>query len=392
MTFFRLAIVISHPIQYYAPLFKILAGQNHLKLKVFYTLGENEHLIDDGFKKKIAWDIPLLSGYEYEFLQNTAKKPGSHHFMGIDNPFLIDKLKAFTPNAILIYGWSYLSHFRTIMYFNKKIPLWFRGDSTLIDQQPLFRAALKTILLGWVYRHVEKAFFVGQNSKAYFKHYGLKEQQLVFAPHSIDNKRFSIDRKTEAEQLRKKFNISDSEILVLFSGKFEKKKDPLILLEAFCKLNKVGLHLLFVGNGVLEKELKERAHKQAGVNAYSNIHFLGFQNQSVMPTIYQACDLFCLPSQGPNETWGLSVNEAMASSRAILVSDKVGCAIDLVTPQKNGYIFKSNDLDDLTNKLDILTNNFNELTKMGAYSNISIQNWSLQQQAAAYIEQTQNAK
>ena len=61
----KIAIVTSHPIQYYAPLFRLLAKK--VELKVFYTWGK-EALVkfDPGFGKKVEWDIPLLDGYEYQ--------------------------------------------------------------------------------------------------------------------------------------------------------------------------------------------------------------------------------------------------------------------------------------------------------------------------------------
>ncbi|RZK52567.1 MAG: glycosyltransferase, partial [Pedobacter sp.] len=100
--------------------------------------------------------------------------------------------------------------------------------------------------------------------------------------------------------------------------------------------------------------------------------------------VYQACDLFCLPSQGPGETWGLAVNEAMACGKAVLVSDKVGCAADLVT-KTTGLIFKSNDLDDLKQKLIALTNDKKQLDEMGKSAQQHIQNWSFEEQLNAIL-------
>ncbi|RYF13057.1 MAG: glycosyltransferase, partial [Flavobacteriales bacterium] len=89
------------------------------------------------------------------------------------------------------------------------------------------------------------------------------------------------------------------------------------------------------------------------------------------------CDLFCLPSK--SETWGLAVNEAMAAGKPVLVSEKVGCSIDLVT-NENGLIFKSDDLDDLKEKLIALTKNKKQLQQMGKSAQELIQNWSFETQ------------
>jgi glycosyltransferase involved in cell wall biosynthesis len=326
----KLAIITTHPIQYYAPVFKLLSNNKNLNIKVYYTWGEGSlNKFDPGFKQKIEWDLPLLEGYQYDWVLNVSKNPGTHRFGGIVNPTLISDIKLWKPDAVLIYGWSFSSHLKIIRHFHNKVPIYFRGDSTLIDNQSGFKSALKTVLLKWIYKHINFAFFVGTNNKSYFKKYGLKEKQLIFAPHAIDNERFSIDRKNEAIQLRRKLGINYDAILILFAGKLEDKKAPLDLLEAFIALKNKNVHLLFVGNGILENRVKDVS------SGYENLHFLDFQNQSYMPVVYQACNIFCLPSIGPNETWGLAINEAMACGKPILASNKVGGAVDLVIRKKN---------------------------------------------------------
>ena len=218
----KLAIITTHPIQYYAPVFSFLHQQKKIEIKVFYTLGEvgmNQH--DPGFGKKVEWDLPLLQGYPYQFQKNTAKKPGSHSFWGIKNPDLISEIKAWKADAILVYGWAYQSHLQAIRYFKGKIPVFFRGDSNLLDRKSSAKNSIKNIFLSWVYQKADHAFFVGTNNKAYFKKFGLKENQLTFAPHAIDNDRFTQNFSAEAEEIRAKHGIQKDEILILFAGKFE---------------------------------------------------------------------------------------------------------------------------------------------------------------------------
>jgi len=138
--------------------------------------------------------------------------------------------------------------------------------------------------------------------------------------------------------------------------------------------------LLFTGNGILEESLKLKAKQ------YTNVHFIDFQNQGYMPVVYQACDLFCLPSKGPAESWGLAVNEAMAAGKAILVSDKCGCAADLVQNDKNGAIFKSGSLTELSFTLTKLLDK-EKLTALGINSSLMIKPWNFLNIAQA-IENT----
>jgi len=387
MMYIRLAIITTHPIQYYAPLFKLLHERGNITINVFYTFGANgTEKFDEGFDKIIKWDISFLDSYPFEWVSNVANTPSSAKFIGIKNPELINQIERWKPDAILVYGWAYHSHLQVLRHFKTKVPVFFRGDSTLLDDVKGFKTWFKTILKKWIYHHIDYALYTGSNNKAYFKKSGLKESQLIFAPHAIDNKRFSIRNPDKVNLIRESLGVEQNEVLILFAGKFEQKKDPLILLHAFSKLSLASVSLLFVGSGYLE----ERLHAES--SGLNNVYFKGFQNQTEMPALYQACDLFCLPSRGPGETWGLAVNEAMACGKAILVSKKVGCAIDLVKPGKNGEIFNAGDLNDLTDKLKkMIGERRSGLSRMGQHSEEIIQTWDFETQVKA-IEATLNEK
>ncbi len=296
--------------------------------------------------------------------------------MGIINPDNIDQIQKWQPDTILVYGWAYESHLTVMRYFKGKIPILFRGDSTLLDEKAGLKNLFKQIYLKWVYKYIDHALYTGTQNKAYFKKYGLRDEQLTFAPHAVDNNRFAAPRTEDAGILKQDLNISVNDRLILFAGKFEEKKDPLLLLKAFINLATANTHLLFVGNGNLEPALKQHATNNP------NIHFINFQNQSNMPVIYQACDIFCLPSKGPGESWGLAVNEAMACGKAILISDKTGCAVDLVKNGVNGYIHTATSVIDLEQKMGYLINKSKkELLKMGENSKQLIKDWSITVQA-----------
>lgn len=370
----KLAIISSHPIQYNAPMFALLAKSARLQIKVFYTWSQSrESLFDKDFGKTIEWDIPLLDGYDYEFIKNIAKEPGPQHFKGIICPDLIDEIKKWKAEALLIYGWNYKAHYKAMKYFKGKIPVYFRGDSTLLDETGGIKQVIRRLFLKWVYRNTDNAFYVGENNKQYFLKHGLKENRLFFAPHAIDNNRFSDSTgkyQEEANEWRTELGIKQDDIVVLFVGKFESKKNPLILIKAAKKLKNDKLHFVFVGNGNLEEEMRKESE------GMSNIHYLPFQNQSKMPVVYYLSDILALPSQGPGETWGLVVNEAMACERAILVSNKAGCAINLVENGKNGFIFESGDLKQCISCLEKMSVDKSVVQKMGSSSKEMIGKWS----------------
>ena len=337
----NLAIITTHPIQYYAPLFRLLTQRGKVNIKVFYTWGEEAkgRIFDPGFGAMRSWDIPLLEGYSYEFVKNISKSPGSSHFGGIVNPDIIERIKVFNADALLVFGWAFNSHLKVIRHFKGIIPVYFRGDSTLLDEAHGFslKKYARRFFLKWVYRNIDKAFYVGTNNEAYYKAHGLKEKQLVYAPHAIDNDRFDDkDGKYNeaAIQWKKELNISDNAMVVLFAGKLEGKKNPLFLIEASKLLRQ--FHFIIIGNGILEDEIKQQA-----INL-KNVTVMPFQNQSMMPIVYRLADIFVLTSHGPGETWGLAINEAMASGKIVVASNKCGGAIDLISEGKNGFIISPN--------------------------------------------------
>ncbi len=334
----KIAIISSHPIQYNAPLFALMAKQPEIDLMVFYTWGEGSlgPKYDPDFGKAIEWDIPLLNGYEHSFLKNTSKEPGSHHFKGIINPTLNQEIKNWGPDILWVWGWSFDSHLKAMRYFKGKVPVWFRGDSTLLDEPKGFslKKSLRRIFLKWVYSYVDKAFYVGTNNKNYYLAHGLRTSQLVEAPHAIDNDRFSEEKEANSitlDDLRKRLDIEIDDTVFLFAGKFELKKNPFLMLELAQQCKGSQYKFLIVGNGQLEKELK-----RASLND-SRIKFLDFQNQTMMPALYRLASFFVLPSTGPGETWGLALNEALASGNPIIASNKCGGAVDLIN-SSNGYL------------------------------------------------------
>lgn len=359
----KLAIVLTHPIQYYSPIFQLLNERKKIEIKVFYSRPQAATLYDKKFQQNIEWDIPLLDGYEYSFVSSGSKVKQTLQ--------LKKQIQSFSPNAVLFFGWNHLSHFALMLSFKWRIPVFFRGDSTLLDPISKVKSFVRKLVLSTVYFFVDTAFYVGKANKAYFKAAGFKEKYLMYAPHAIDNQRFAngVNEKLLTDW-KKQFNLDNETIIFLFSGKFEPKKDPLLLAQAFDAVaNQMNAHLFFLGSGLLKAELEKYTTQN------NRIHLLPFLNQKDMPTAYHFCDVLVLPSKGPGETWGLAVNEAMACSKAVIVSNRVGCAQNLVSHGKNGYVFEATDQGDLQNCLLRFVNK--QITiKMGELSKMIIQDYN----------------
>nr|WP_294907059.1 glycosyltransferase family 4 protein [uncultured Lacibacter sp.] len=372
----KLAIITTHPIQYNAPLFRLLHERGRIAVKVFYTWGQSKDAVYDArFGIKRSWDIPLLEGYDHVFVRNTSRRPDSNRFFGVINPGLIAQLKQEQFDAILVYRWSLYSHFRILQSFGGMPRLFFRGDSHLLAAQPGLKHFLKRLVTRFVYRKTDAAFYVGAHNRQYYLNSGFKPEQLRYAAHAIDNNRFSAhagDWEKEAEAERMKLGIGADDLVFLYAGKFYDVKNLPLLIRAFQATSNKAYRLLLVGNGEQEEELKKMAARD------ERILFTGFRNQTEMPLVYRLGDVFLLPSK--RETWGLSVNEAMACSRPAIVSDLCGCAPELIVEGVTGQIFQSGNMPALVQTLHQFTTRQMALA-MGAAAFKHVQAFSLERVA-----------
>jgi glycosyltransferase involved in cell wall biosynthesis len=382
MRLVKLAIVSTHPIQYYAPVFRALAHSESVTPRVFFTWSQaaDGPVFDPGFGARFSWDVPLRDGYDHVFVPNVAKRPGSNHFLGIHNPDLNRAISHWGADAVLIYGWNLRSHLNALRHFKGRIPVLFRGDSTLLDPQTALRRRVRKIYLRWVYSHVDLVIAVGSNNRDYFTWSGLSEARVTLAPHSVDTIRFGDAHQEHARRavtLRQELGIPVDALVFVFAAKLIPKKDPILLLEAFAELSS-SAHLVFVGDGELETGLRD------GARGHANVHFLPFQNQQRMPSVYRLGDIYVLPSRGPGETWGLAMNESMASGRPVIASSRVGGARDLIRAGVTGWIFESGNKDDLVRVLQCAVEaGPNGLRQMGQHAQSMMVDWSTEAAARA---------
>lgn len=368
----RLAIVSTHPIQYNAPWFRMLAQHPIVDLHAFYTWHGGDQTIHDlGFGQAVKWDIPLTDGYDYTVCP-PSKPIDQRTFWNMDSPELMPKLLGWNPECLLVIGWNFRSHVRCMRQCKGKLPVWFRGDSTLLDKRTGWKNWLRSQVLRRIYANIDLALAVGQNNCDYFLAHGLAENQITIVPHAIENDRFAAPAHDPAAiKQRHALGITDEQTVVSFIGKLEPKKAPLQLVQAFqiaAKARK-DLRLLIVGSGPLESELTNL------IGDDQRILRLPFQNQSQIPAVYRIADVTCLPSLY-NETWGLCLNESMASGRAILASDRVGAARDLVTSE-SGFQFQAGNLEQLSTQLVDLPPR-SDLLAMGRNCQKAINDWSFQ--------------
>lgn len=350
----RLAILTSHPIQYYAPLFREISRR--VELKVFFAhRATPQQQAAAGFGTAFDWDIDLLSGYDHEFLENVSRNPGSSHFAGCDTPGIHGALSSGNFDALLVAGWHLKCFWQGIWAAKRLgVPVIVRGDSHLDTP----RSAAKRLAKEWIYpallRVFDSALYVGARNRDYWRHYGYPDERLFFSPHCVDNAFFA-ERATPAARAatRARLGVPTNVPVALFAGKLIPFKRPLDVVQAAARVRAQGsdLHVLIAGSGELEPALRMEAD-QLNVP----VHFMGFQNQSAMPAAYSAADFLVIPSNG-RESWGLVANEAIACTRPVIVSDAVGCAPDLALDSRAGRRFPMGNIEALAQNIEYLVRN-----------------------------------
>jgi glycosyltransferase involved in cell wall biosynthesis len=372
----KITFLYTHPIQYFAPLHKQINLENFCKSEVLYCENTTNGYFDYEFKKSIKWDIPLLEGYNSFFLKKSIFSQNSGFFKHVN--FSIYKfLNKKNTDILFVHGWSYFTAIYSIIVARLfGIEVWLRGESPYcqeINKSKTNRYFKKIIFKYFLFKLINKFVYIGEENKKFYKQYNINDDNLIFFPYCVDNLKLIKNTVNLTKQKCKlQLNIVPEKFTILFSGKLIDKKKPQDLLQAFHKSGLCNFSdLIFIGDGNLSNSLKSYVEE----NKVNNVHFYGFINQSEIGQFYKAADLFVLPS-GNGETWGLVVNEAMLFSLPIIVSDRVGCAKDLVKHNENGFIYKYGNVDDLTFFLLKAYNNKQWRINAGILSNKIVSKYS----------------
>ena len=335
----KIKYILSHPIHYQVPLIKYLK-----KKKINIRLAYRSNLLtnnsyDPGFRKKINFGVNLLKGYEYQFLNYIGPNKVSKLYPLTTN--FISKIFDNETNIIWLHGiknWYNLCIIFLAKFYNKKI---FIRDEVFhkSKNRSLFNKYFNYVFYFIIDNFIDVFLSIGKENRKYYLDHNIKKNKIVMVPYTVDNKFFFYKKRKN----NKKINF-------LFAGKLKKRKGVDLIIKAVKILKKKKsfnsyCNFLILGDGYMKKNLKNFVKKYN----LNNIKFGSFKNQKQLAKLYKLSDVFIMPST--REPWGLTVNEAMASGNAIIVSDNVGCSYDLVKNGKNGFKFKSGDEFDLSNQI-----------------------------------------
>jgi len=387
----KVAHLVSHPVQYFAPLYRRLSQEPQIDLTVFYCSRQGlESYVDPGFQQMLAWDVPLLEGYRYTFLSNVRRNGRVNGFASLINPGIVRELLAGRFDAIWIHGYNYITHLLAFAAASvSRTPVLYRTESSLVHdryfQRTLPVRLLKPLFLRTLFRGVDGFLSIGTLNSEFYLAYGAEPSRIFHVPYTVDNRYFVeavASIAPERERMRAELGIGPDDIVFLFPAKLTPEKAPLELVRAYERVGSDRKALLFVGDG----ELRAQAEFFVSARGLRGVHFLGFVNQSRLPSVYAMSDVLVRTDGAFKGDWGLTVNEAMACGLAILSNDAVGAAVDLVTHGENGLIFRFRDTEDLAAAMRRLVDDPALCRRMGNRSREIISTWSYEQCVAGILQ------
>jgi glycosyltransferase involved in cell wall biosynthesis len=384
----RLLVIGSHVVQYSSPIFEKLARDPRLEILVAYcSMSGAEAHVDPEFGVEVTWDTPVLEGFPWVHVPNRSLRPGLGRFFGLFNPGLWKLIREGKFDAILSTGYFYASAWIAIFAARwHGVPIVFSTDGHNLrtwNARSAWKQRLKRFLVRRIFALGEVTLAGSSGSVEYLKSLGVPSDRILLGRNVVDND-WWLKRAAEVDPrpVRENWRVPDSAPVVLFCAKLQPWKAPQDVLEAFARAQVPSSYLLFAGDGPLRKQLEDRA-RALGIS--ERVRFLGFVNQSQLPSVYRASDLLVLPSLF--EPFGLVVNEAMLCGCPAAVSDRVGAKYDLVQEGETGYIFPAGDINALAVALRDFFSNPGKRVRMGVAARKRMQTWS----PAEYVDALANA-
>jgi glycosyltransferase involved in cell wall biosynthesis len=387
----RLLIVAPHVVQYSSPLFREMAHHSELDVLVSYCSMQGVELGDDpGFGVKISWDIPLLEGYPWTQVPNRAWRAGPDHFFGLFNPGLWTLIRDGHFDALLICGYYFASAWIAVCaarWFG--VPFIFVSDSHSLRSWRVcseWKIRFKKRLLRWIFSLSQAVVVSSTGGVEYLKSLGYPSSRISLAPTSVDNA-WWIDQsmKVNRNAVRAMWEIPTDGTVILFCAKLQPWKGPSDLLDAFARANMPNAYLAFAGDG---PERAKLARKAVELGIAERVRFLGFLNQSQLPSAYCTAEVFVLPSLF--EPFGLVVNEAMLCGLPVVVSDRVGARFDLVRDGENGYVYPAGNVEALAAILCEILGDAEKRATMGAAARRRMETWSPREYTEGMVRAVQS--
>ena len=380
----RLAVLAASPMYYHAPLYRALARHPAIDFTAIFCSSEGLRPHDAGYGQAVVWDVAATGGYPHTFLRRAGENTIGGGFFSLHDWDVVGAVARGRPEVLWLHGYNFLTH--QLAAATQRLlgrPLLLREEQTLLHTRTPLKTLAKAVALRLLLSQA-RGLYIGTENRRWFERYGTPQDRLHFTPYCVDNDRLSRSATALAPEraaLRGAFGIPPNGGPVILSvARLIPKKQPLALLDAFARVRSgARCTLLMVGSGSLDEQVRRRAAE------IPDVVVAGFLNQSEVVWAYGCADVFTLFSRR-DETWGIVVNEAMNFRLPVVVSDKVGCAADLVGEDVNGFVVDHRDPAALADRLGRLVGSPELRVRMGAASAETILRWNVDAAGAGVVD------
>jgi len=329
-----------------------------------------------GRSAEYAWKNEAADGCKCTtlFQQGTSR--------GIQRRDLVLKMNQalddFRPEVVFIPGWSSKAAFAALRWcVCNHVPAVVMSESTAWDERRVWWKE-------WVKQKVvglsSAALVGGRPHKEYMMQLGMPPERIFLGYDAVDNGYFA-DKTSEIAsrkpEVRSKYELPENYFLA--SARFIEKKNLQRLIRAYARYRDLAgqsqaWDLVVLGDGPLKTKLTSQI---SDLHLRQHVHLPGFKQYDELPVYYGLAKIFIHAST--TEQWGLVVNEAMACGLPILVSNRCGCAADLVREGQNGFAFNPTDENELAQLMIKMSDVSLDLKAMGQKSLQIIADWSPEQ-------------
>ena len=263
---------------------------------------------------------------------------------------MIDALKNKDVVAVILCGYVGAGRLRILSWCHRTgRKVLFSSDSNVkLDSPQGLARLIKRPLVEWVCRQVDAFLPCGTLGRAYFEKYGADPSRVFYFPYEPDFSLIEQIGEADMAAARNRFHLSAGRKRIVYCGRFVAIKRLDLLVEAFKQIAEVRPEwdLLLMGDGPLRPQVESLANSLLGTRVTITGHL---DNQRMISSVYRCCDVFALCSD--YDAWSLVLNEAAAAGLALVSSDVVGAAAELVQEGINGRTFAAGDLAALKSAL-----------------------------------------
>lgn len=257
-------------------------------------------------------------------------------------------------SAVVLLGYSDLGRVRIIRWCEKhRIPCYVWGDSNIKgDTAGRAKSAIKSVVVSQILSHCTGAMCCGRLGAAYFEKYGVRPERVFYFPVEPDYSMIERITPDAVSAVQRRFALDPTRNRFVFSGRLVPVKRADLLIDAFSAIaaERPNWDLLVIGDGPLRGLLESRVP----VQLRPRITWTGFlDDQATISALYRASDVLVLPSD--YEPWALVINEGAAAGLAMVSSDVVGAAAELLRDGANGRLFRAGDKQSLLSGLLAVT-------------------------------------